>query len=301
MAFGKLSPMISSGVRVPQSLTFRLETVTGSLPTLPRVAKVFAIEKREASFGLLEVVRTQAARVGFNGEPAEIAPGKFRFIDLANEKRVLTIEAISGNFVLDSDYLTNMEIIGRRPKSAEDAIARARDFWGNFGIDTSEFADTTTRYMRINSGRLVETPSLSSANLVQVNFGRAPLDGLRVIWPKQAEPGVSALVSGQEVVAAQSAILPIQRHKFATYPLKDVAGAFEELKAARAAANKTVNTSEVIILDVKLGYVESLANREFLEPVYMFLGLNDLIFYVPAVANLWIETAPPVPPTLPAH
>lgn len=298
VAFGKLPPMVSGGIRVPATLTFRLETVTGNLPILPTVAKVFAIEKRGSSFGVLERIRGQAASIGFSTEPAEIAPGKLKFVDPRNEKRVLTIETISGNFRFDSNYLDNLEIMGGRPKSAEDAINKAGDFLGNFGVDLNEYSNVGTHHIQISGGSLVETSSLSSANLIQVNFGRADLDGLRVIWPKQAEAGVSVLVSEREVVAATSTILPIQKHKFATYPLKDVARAYEELKSGKAAANRVVNTSEVIIQNVKLGYVESLA--QFLEPVYMFVGLGDIIFYVPAVDDVWIEeSVPPRPPINP--
>lgn len=300
VAFGKLPPMVSGGIRVPSTITFRLETVTGNLPILPKLAKVFAIEKKESSFGLLEKVRRMAAGVGFGTEPQEITPGKLRFVDPRDEKRVLTIETISGNFTFDSNYLDNLEIIGGRPKSTEDAIGKARNFLGNFGVDFGEFSKVKTRYMQISGGRLLETSSLSSANLVQVSFGRADLDGLRVIRPKQDLPGVSALVSEREVVTATSTISPIQKYKFATYPLKDVALAYEELKAGKAAANRMVNTSEVIITDVKLGYVESLANQ-FLEPVYMFVGLDNIIFYVPAVDDVWIESTPPMPPILPTR
>ena len=292
VAFGKLPRMdLSEGIKPRAGIVYHLETITGDFPTLPAVAKVFGVHKTEPSFGTLDLIKNKLANERFESDPIEVRPGVLKFVDSAREDRTITVDIAKGDFLLESDYYTDAQILASRPRSVEEAIERARGFFQALGIDLVDFGKdkVSTKFMRIDGSSLTEATSLAGANLIQVIFSREDLDGIPVIWPEDHEPKFYALVSNQQVAEARVETLPIEKFKFATYPLKDPAQAFEELKKGAAAFNRPSTTSAVVIIDVTIGYVESTKNAEFLQPVYFFRGEDNLIAYVPAVDDAWVE------------
>lgn len=291
VAFGKLPRMdLSQGIEA-QGKTFILQTVSGDFPQLAGQAKVFAVGEPEPSFGQLDEIKKRLTSIGFDQQGVEIEPGILRFRSADEGNRTMTVELKTGNFTLDAEIAGRAEILNSRPNSIEDAKNRALAFINTTSGELVDFPkeELEAKFLRVDGTKLTQTDALSSANLVQVNFRRGDLDLLPVIWPREDEPMFYVTVSANEVVYAKMDILAIQKFKFATYPLKGPERAFEDLKAGRAAFMRPVTTSEVTILDVDLGYVESTKNREYLQPVYIFRATDNLLAYVPAVDDLWIE------------
>lgn len=292
VAFGKLPRAdLSEGIKPRAGIVYNLETITGDFPLLAREAKVFGVRKPEPAFGTLDTIKRKLANEGFVSEPVEVASGILKFGDSAREDRTITVDIGRDDFLLESDYYANAQILASRPKSVEEAVDRAGGFLAALGIDLVDFdkSKITTKFMRIDGSVLSEATSLSGTNLIQVVYNREDLDGVPVIWPQVDQPKFYALVSAQQVVEAKVEALPIQKFKFATYPLKGPAAAFEDLKKGAGAFDKPLTTSEVAIIDVSLGYVESVKNEEFLQPVYIFRGVDNFIAYVPAMDEKWIE------------
>ena len=139
----------------------------------------------------------------------------------------------------------------------------------------------------MDGGNLTKTPALSSANLVQVNFQRNSLDGLEVTSPQENNPSAKAQVSERKIVTAELSRLSIRPNKFATYPLKGIDKAFEQLKAGMGAFNKVPTTSTIPVRDVVLAYLETRKYQNYLQPVYVFKSDNGQVAYVGAVDDSW--------------
>lgn len=292
VAFGKLPKVdLGEGIRPAGDVNYTLETISGDLPALPGMAKVLAVAEPEPSFGDLERIKTRFAKIGFLGEPVEISPGRLKFNDPANEARILTVERLSGNFTLESDWANNAQVIASRPASVAEAQQKAETFLRGLGIDTAQLAPERieVRKLRIDGGALTETPAMSSANLLEVNFSRSDIDGLPVIWPRLEKSKVSVLISQRGVEEATFEVLPLQKFKFATYPLRGTVRAFEDLKEGKGVFSNDVGEKEIVIVDVSLGYVETDPGSRFLQPFYFFKGLEKFIAYVPAVDQRWVE------------
>lgn len=289
VAFGKLPKLdLSEGFKIKGGTSFTIETISGQLPNLADKAKVFAIDTDESSFGALERTKIRVSKIGFTGEPQEVADSTFKFQD-SKEDRSVTINIASGNFILASNYQNDPQIISTRPRSHEAAIDSAREFFNNFDVTKEDFPPDKiqTIYFRLDGGNLTETPALSSANLVQVNFQRNSLDGLEVISPQESRSPVKALVSERKIVEAELSRLSIRPNKFATYPLKRIDKAFEQLKAGLGAFNKVPTTSTIPIRDVVLAYLETRKYQNYLQPVYVFKSDNGQVAYVGAVDEVW--------------
>ncbi|MBI3282604.1 hypothetical protein HYZ70_00835 [Candidatus Curtissbacteria bacterium] len=294
VAFGKLPSMdLAGGYKAPAGGTYSLETISGDFPSLPHIAKVFAIGKAESSFGALERIKIKAENLGFRDEPTETSPGVFKFVDAGDGERILTIDSDSENFTLESDYFSDTEVLGGRPQSEQRAIEMAVDFLNDYGLDLVNYPKDRieTRKLRIDGSVLTETPALSTANIIEVNFIRGALDEIPVFPAAKNKAGISVLVSQNKVVSTTVNPPMVLAHKFATYPLRPAALAFEDLKKGLASFNKPITTSQVTIIDVSLGYVESEVVGDFLIPVYILRGVDDLWGFTPAVDEVWFDGA----------
>ena len=291
VAFGKLPKLdLTEGIKPQAQITYSIETISGQLPSLPNTAKVFTIASNESSFGALERTKIRVSKLGFTEEPQKISGNIFQFQDPKEEDRIIAIDVTSDNFTLESNYFNSPQILSTRPGSLEAAVDLARDFFSNFDLNLEEFPQDKiqTLTFRVDAGHLTETPALSTANVIQVNFQRADLDGLNIISPQESKPPAKALVSQRKIVEAELAKLAILQNEFATYPLKETTEAFEQLKSGQGAFNKSPTNLNVPIRNVSLAYIETKNYQNYLQPVYVFKSDEGLVAYVAAVDDVWI-------------
>ncbi len=291
VAFGKIPKLdLSEGIRPPAGINYKIETISGQLPQLGEKIKVFSFGGEESSFGQIETTKALVSQIGFTREPQNLDLRLLKFTDPKEETRTITINTASGNFEFTSNYTQDTRVISSRPRNVDEAKQAAINFLNNFNFELSEFPPEKieSRTLRIDGNNLVETPALVNANLVEVNFIRADIDKIPVISSRENLPVVQVLVSQNRVVAASLARQLVEKHKFATYPLKGAGRAFEDLKSANAAFNKFPPDSEIFaIRDVSLAYLETKTSQGFLLPVYVFKSDNGLIAYVSAISDDW--------------
>ena len=99
VAFSKLPPVdLTGGIKLPDSIEIKVETVTGTIPSLSALAKVFSFERNRATFSDLEEVSKNALKAGFSPKSAELGNSLTKFVDQKDQDRILTIKIISRNF-----------------------------------------------------------------------------------------------------------------------------------------------------------------------------------------------------------
>lgn len=292
VAFGKIPKLdISEGVKPPDKIDYKVETISDELPKLAHEIKVFKIDPLKPSFGDLERTKAQVANADYTKEPESVTERTATFRNVQYPDFVLTINITSGNFVMGSNYLNKQELLSIKPSSIEEAIETARVFLNKLRVNLSLIneKDPKTQLLKFENGTLDEAVSLSSANFVKVLFSRKPIDEIKVINPRIDTAPVWVLVSKREAVEAKVAMQDIAKHKFSTYPLKEVEQAFKELKNGNASFNKEIDGTVFPIRDVEIVYLEGENYQEYLQPVYLFKSDNNLAAYVPAVDENWIS------------
>ncbi|MCR4324498.1 MAG: hypothetical protein NUV69_02330 [Candidatus Curtissbacteria bacterium] len=290
VSFGKIPRMdLTLGIAPTPGTTYQLENISGDLPALSPFFKVFAIAMPEPSFGAQQRIISSALGIGFGQTPQDTGTSLI-FRDDEDPSKILTVDILSGNFTFDSGFMNDPKLSSSRSKDAAFAIAEASSFFGRWGISLEDYPEelAQTRMLRIENGVLVDANSLSQSNVVEVTFRPGPIDNAPVILLRENDAPLVALVFDDEVVRAKVNIVPVQKYKFATYPLKGTARAFEELKAGKAAFSKA-HAGKISILDVSIGYVVSQNSRDFLQPVYIFGGVDGFAAYVPAVSSEWLK------------
>lgn len=291
-AFGKLPQFdLSEGVAA-DNLNIRVDTISGDIPNLDTSAKVFAQESPDITFGNLDQATKIATHLGFLPNSQDLGGGKVKFSDAKRPDRFLTMELASNNFNLTSNFLGDLSILDSKPKSTETVQSAAVKFLQNFGFSVTEFPANkiTAVFYTLISGNLVKTDSLSSANVVKIIFKPTDLDLVSVDYINEADPLVWVIVSDKDVLAGEKALVRIQKHKFATYPLKGAAVAFAQLKQGKGVLNKQPNGNNFVVRNVKIAYVASRKYQPYLEPVYIFEGNDGVNAYVGAVSDSWVES-----------
>lgn len=291
VAFGKLPTLeMQGGVPASSKLTYSMETISGDLPNLPKLLKVFYSGQTASTFGDLDKAKSIAQTLGFFATPVETIDGQAVFGTLNDPSKLLKISTATLNFSIESDFRNNKQVISTRLGSVEDSMKIADTFIKAFSLPENDFTKdkTTTTFYKIEAGKLAEASSLSSANLVQVNYGRTGIDNLEVYPINYLRPNVWLLISRDNVVLGDKNITNFARHKFSTYPLKGVKKAFDELKAGRGVFNKEFDGNNFVIRDVDLAYLETEKPQGFLQPVYAFKSDDNLLAFVAAVDPAWI-------------
>ena len=294
VAFGKLPELsMTEGNRPPTNVTYKIETVSGDLKELKAKLKVFAIDISTApKFGDLNGANVKAKKAQFAIPAISVADNVATYIDSLNNGRILTINTITGDLSLKSDYLNNTDLITNQIKDDKATKIIAQTFMSTFGLDFTTYPKekiNTVRY-KIDGGKLTEAVSSATTNLFQVNFNRTDLDAIPVVYPSFDRQKVSVLASATDVVGAKALISKIQEYRFSTYPLKGIKKAYADLVAGKAIYNKELIGGEFPIRDVSLAYLDTDLQQPFLQPVYVFSGDDGLAAYVGAVADIWINT-----------
>lgn len=291
VAFGKLPRLdLSEGIRPTTQISYTLETISGELPTFTDQLKVFAFGAFSSYFGALEHAKIKVSTIGFTGQP-ELTGNTAKFVDATGFGRTITIDILNGNFNFDTNYSLDSKVSSTLLPSADSAVSTALGFLSNLDINERDYpkARAETTLYKFENGKLIQVPSISQTNIIQVNFYRADLDNIGVYYPRYGESHLQVLVAYSGVISAQVERGSLEKHKFSTYPLKGVTKAFAELKGGLGAFNRQPESNRFPIRNVTLGYLDNKSNNGYLQPIYVFKSDHDLVAYVSAVESIWIN------------
>ncbi len=311
VAFGKLPPLdFSGGFKPPSGVNYSVQTVSGNLPKLDLMTNVFEVNSPATSFGDSAKSKAKSQKLGFGDTPIETVGVISKFADSKSLNRVLTMDTTNGNFEIESNYLTKIEVLGGKPKSQDEAKTTAELFIKD-ALAKINFADTKTAtvFYKIDGSKLTEVSSIGQANLVAFKYARADIEKKKVVYDNYINPEYWVLVFGKDIIAAHNGTLDLELNKFSTYPLRGVAKAFDELKKGNAIYNRgpienlggvEISTSiatqlkpfaegKFSIFSVELGYLITSKYEAYLQPVYIFNGDNNVAAYVSAVDDAWID------------
>ena len=299
VSFGKLPALkFPENKNLPQ-LTFRLETIQGTLPNLGKVGKVFFIPKEGPNLLALERADNQAKKLGFTLEPQQINEKIYRWTDNKTPSSILEIDINTGNFHLKYDYENDSEVLNNKDlPNNQQAAQEAKNFLTGQGLLAADLATGSAEftYLKYFPPDLLPVISFSEAEFIRANLFRADLDGLKILPPNPKNSLVSFLFSGiktlgKRIVEINYSYYPLERETFATYPLKSVQSAWQEFQGGKGyiANLEEIGKSEIVIRKVYLSFYEADQPQNFLQPIYVFEGDFNFIGFVSAVDSQWVE------------
>jgi len=276
----------------PASPEYKLETISGGLPgNLPNVGKVYVVGINKSRLMTLDRMSARAQAVGFVSDPVQLDERTYRYVNTKAPVDMI-FDVISGSFSYKLDW-TKAGSAGTffDVPIGEGAIAEAKSFLQRLGqLPTDlEKGQGKVRYLTATGSAMLPAASAYEANFTRVDLFRDKKDDLDVVTVGGNTSSVNVVMSGQSgvnrVVQANFAYSQTVDNDFATYPLRPVQQAWNDLLAGKSFIAIRTSENTITIRNIKLGYFESNDPQEYLQPVYVFEGDLGFIAYVPAVSS----------------
>lgn len=297
VAFGKLPTIEFPQNAGGEQSSFSLDTLTGTLPSFPDRAKVYKMAPSKPDLLALQKAKQKISRVGFISSPARLSENIYQWTDSTPITRKISLNIFSSDFNLSSSFLSNQTIIsGINLPDQNSAKGIAQSFLSDMSsfpndIDSNK---TTASLFSIKNYTLVSATSLSSAQIIKVDFFQKDIDKMPIYYPHANTSSMNIFVGGGEnqaqVVKMDFSHQSIS-NDFATYPIKTSSEAFSELKNGKAyiASYPNDGSSNISIKDAFIGYYIGEKKQDYLMPVIIFTGDHDFFAYVSAIKGEWIS------------
>ena len=295
--FGQLAAPIfpASKEKLPEQMTYKLETIEGGLPKMPTIGKVYFMPKKQPNLLSLDRAKQKVNKMGFKSQPEAIDKSNYRWNNLQNPPTTIEMNIDTGNFSFSYPYKTDQVLLNSKNlPTNEQAAQEAKTFLSANGLLESDLASGSAEisYYRFDPPNLTAAPSLSEADFVRIVFLRTNLNDLKILPPDPKEGLISFLFSGsrdqnKRIVEAKYTYYPIEREQFGTYPLKPINDAWQELQSGQGyiAHLGENSTGNITVRKVYLAYYDSSESQNFLQLIYVFEGDRNFYGYVWAIDN----------------
>jgi len=297
VAFGQLPALEFSKIKPKPKKEFVLQTISGTLPKFPSQLKVYFVVAQKSRFLALEKTNEVAKNLGFSSPPEKVSDDLYRY----HNKTInitLTINPLTKTFLYTYPYLNDQTLITLPLPSQERIMTDSLKFLNKTGQRQPDltFNSAEIKFWRIENKQLKSAPSLSEAHLAQINFFRDPIENQYPIYPQDLDQAnVSLILSGdtgqRQIVEGRYTYFFVDLEKSATYPLKPITQAWEEVQGGQyhlAKVNKTIDSQTITIHEIYLAYFDPHYPTNFLQPIYVFEGDHNFFAFVPAISIEWV-------------
>ncbi len=292
--FGKIKKPLIKDAALSSDLKFSIDTIEGKPVTATESAKVYFLPSATTRFGYREKIYLTAKTLGFDTELVKHKlEGKEATFNDGSQS--LRIDITNFNFTYEYSFEDDPQIFENtvipQKKESED---KAVNFLKAIGRYPEELAQgkTNTLFISYNPGakqmRLLETNA--EANMVEVDFYRPDLDNYPIVSTKYFNSQNYVMMvfyqSDFKIIKAQIKFYEKSDAQIGIYPIKTGDSAWEALNSGRGLViQNQVESKDIIIKKMFLGYLDPDVYQEYLQPVYVFLGENNFVGYVPAINN----------------
>ena len=297
-AYGKLPALKFTDIYTKPQKQLVLQLIDTKEPAFPDRLNIYFVIDQESKYLSLEKTTEQVKDMGFITPPEKVYEDLYRFTN-SNLNLTLTINPMTKTFLYQYPFQGDQTLMALSFK-AEDVIPKAAEnFLNRIGRDHADIKTDNMKVtlLRFDGASINKVSSLSEANLAQVDCFRDSIDQKYPVYPENLnKANISMLVSAdsdgkRSIVEAQYKYFIVENKKFATYPLKTFAQAWELLQQGKyhlAKIESDIKGESIPIRKVYLAYLDPHYPTNFLQPVFVFEGDYDFVAFVPAISTEWI-------------
>lgn len=300
-AFGKINQPAVAVASPSAGLNFNLDTIEGQPVTATAAAKVYLLPPSYSPFKYLQQIYLMAKTVGIDTELTKhnLVKTEATFDD---GKQKLNVDITNFNFTYEMSLKKLLEednsffessSVPTQPIIEDKATA----FLTSLGRYPDELVKGKRNIVYLTydpeNDQLILAPQNKATNMVEVDFYRADIDGFPMVAPKYFNSQNYVIIAfsqfGFRIIKAQIDFFEKSNEQVGVYPIKTGNAAWEDLKKGKSivvsgpASAKTVNIKKMF-----LGYFDPDVYQTYLQPVYVFLGDNNFVGYVPAITNEYL-------------
>lgn len=322
-AFGQLPAIAIPNARaLPQSMEYVMETLEGVPLTATSSAHIFFVPKQTPNLGFREKANVIAKALQFDAEAmtSRLNPEDETFTLVDRAKRLI-VHIDNFNFTysqeLDStvnDYLASMVMPDEQTikTKAQDIMRKLNRYPPALAQATHVITYIAYRVDTETGGSVAQiVRSPQEANMVHVDFFPPPIHNIEVVTEDFiSSPNrvvfIPQRTSDDFVIKAQVAVNEHSEVQSSVYPLKTGGQVFADLQAGKGLLiqgfDKIGGKKRVGIRKMYLAYLAPSVYAPYLQPIYVFIGDDDFVAYVPAVLDSWtqpLQIPDPISPTNP--
>lgn len=296
--FGKIKALEIEDASSSAGLTFRLDNVEGKPVTSTDSAKVFYMPPPVARFGYREKVYLMAQTLGFD---TNITRYQLRdeMAVLADPIQELAVDIRNFNFTYQYNFENTPELFDTAvtpttKQSQDQAIAFLQKI-GRYPTELS-LGTINTIFFKYDpkTKQLTQLARNIGANLVEIDFYRPNVDIFPAVSPSffNSQNYVLLMINQEgeaKILKAQIKFFEKSDQQVGFYPVKTGDAAYNDLQEGRAwVISNPGDKQNVVIREMKIGYFDPDAPEDYLQPIYIFIGDDDFISYVPAVTEEYL-------------
>lgn len=274
-----------------QKITYKVNTISGQLPVLPKLAIIYRLQLTETNLLTLREVRERLNSVGFTDGETKLDEILYQWKDRNNSDRVITYNILNGNFDISSNYVRQPEAIEvGLLEPANELVATVTRFLDGISEDTSDIdiPNSEVTFLKINNFTLVPAQSLQESQIARIVLRQKPLHDLPILYKNSNSSDMRFYIGrqqlGTEILGAFYKHRTINPDENGTYPLLTAQEALEKLQTGNALLADYNGNQNINITNVYLAYYLGDEVAEYILPVIVFEGVNFRA-YVPAIKN----------------
>jgi hypothetical protein len=277
--FGILPPL-DFPAQDAKTLSFNVNTLTGTLPDLGDRMNVYKVKKPTASLVALATTRNLLEGAGFDENEIKISESVYQW---SNEDNVtIQFDLSNNNFKISSDLLTSppTELSGIAA-TKDGAFEAATGFLQTMGQDIKDLdpEKTLIKYLKVTDGVLTQAQSQDEAQYIRIDLFQKDINKHPVYFPGNNESIMHFIFKSEGfnplVVEGEYSNPDPDANSSSDYPIITAEEALEKLKGKQALIFYDGKSETVDITSVDLGYYIT-PDQDYFMPVVVFKGKNFL-------------------------
>lgn len=273
LKYGPLpKPNLEKSLGDSSSYNYTLNTEDGKLPAqFPKLIKIYFIPKLGTTLLAGDRAKSLAKEFKFDQGPNILSPTKYQFTDSQNGE--ITIDLDTSNFKYSREASLSaeetQEVIADQPSMS----IQFRDFLKRKGLLKDQLTEGRTKIE-------YESANQNTSNTAEISLWQNDIDQIPVVTSNYKDGLIRAIVNKSMYEDNRYELLDynyweVDTTNFATYPVKDINLAYEEMKKGQSSVVIEPVSPNISLVNIYLAYLLSKEYTPYLQPVYVFKGENQ--------------------------
>ena len=317
-AYGQLPEIILPNAgKLPTDKTYSIETIRGVPETATSSARIYFIPKKAATLGFREKAAVLAKALNFDDKtmttkldhiPGSTANKTLNTYTIVDKNKRLVVDIDTENYTFTQDFdeetkglLTDVTIPDE--DTIKSKVRTIMDKLGRYPPDLAQGIQTISyiTYKEASgsaqaSADIVKDPQ--AANMVAVDFFPPNINDIQSVTEEYfGSPNRIVFIpkntSSDYVLKAQVQVFERSEEQFSPYALRTGDQAYADLQAGKGfliqGKEGLTNRTNIKIIKMTTAYLIPSTYTEYIQPVYVFIGDEGFVAYVPAVQNSLIQ------------